>query len=86
MTMTAKDPILSSSVQVILEQLDELKISKTEFARQLGVSPDYVYRILKGRVPFLQCIQTGVHAHKRCTSDSFRLVIRGRRIGRGEIP
>lgn len=43
---------LSSSVHLILERLDKLKLSKTEFARLLGVSPDYVYRILKGRVPF----------------------------------
>ena len=40
------EPTLSPSVQLIL------KLSKTEFARLLGVSPDYVYRILKGRVPF----------------------------------
>src|SRR5438093_12320830 len=46
------DLTVSHSVRVILEQLDELDISKTEFARRLGVSPDYVYRILKGRVPF----------------------------------
>ena len=45
-------PLVSPSVQIILEQLDELRVSKTEFARLLGVSPDYVYRILKGRVPF----------------------------------
>jgi transcriptional regulator with XRE-family HTH domain len=43
--------VVSPSVQIILEQLDDLRISKTEFARALGVSPDYVYRILKGRVP-----------------------------------
>lgn len=46
------EPALSPSVQLILERLDKLKLSKTEFARLLGVSPDYVYRILKGRVPF----------------------------------
>ena len=46
------EPTLSPSVQLILERLDKLKLSKTEFARLLGVSPDYVYRILKGRVPF----------------------------------
>jgi transcriptional regulator with XRE-family HTH domain len=46
------EPTLSPSVQLILERLDKLKLSKTEFARMLGVSPDYVYRILKGRVPF----------------------------------
>lgn len=46
------EPALSPSVHLILERLDALKLSKTEFARLLGVSPDYVYRILKGRVPF----------------------------------
>lgn len=69
MTMTAKDPILSSSVQVILEQLDELKISKTEFARQLGVSPDYVYRILKGRVPFPHVRETMERMAEICQLD-----------------
>lgn len=46
------EPTLSPSVGLILDRLDRLKLSKTEFARLLGVSPDYVYRILKGRVPF----------------------------------
>lgn len=52
MIMTTKEPLVSPSVQTILERLDEMNMSKTEFARQLAVSPDYVYRILKGRVPF----------------------------------
>lgn len=49
---------LSASVQTIADQLGELSISKTEFARLLGVSPDYVYRILKGRVPFPRVRET----------------------------
>lgn len=42
----------SASVQLVLEQLEELGVTKTELARRLGVSQDYVYRILNGRSPF----------------------------------
>jgi transcriptional regulator with XRE-family HTH domain len=58
MSKRATSPTLSASVQTIAEQLGELSISKTEFARLLGVSPDYVYRILKGRVPFPRVRET----------------------------
>ncbi len=58
MSKRAATPSLSASVQTIADQLTELAISKTEFARLLGVSPDYVYRILKGRVPFPRVRET----------------------------
>lgn len=58
MSKRAATPSLSASVQTIADQLNELAVSKTEFARLLGVSPDYVYRILKGRVPFPRVRET----------------------------
>ncbi len=58
MNKRAPSPALSASVQAIVEQLADQRISKTEFARLLGVSPDYVYRILKGRVPFPRVRET----------------------------
>lgn len=59
----------SGSVQVIAEQLEEQKISKTDFARLLGVSPDYVYRILKGRVPFPHVRETMERMAEICGLD-----------------
>ena len=58
MSKRGSAPTLSASVQAIADQLAELDVSKTEFARLLGVSPDYVYRILKGRVPFPRVRET----------------------------
>ncbi|HEY9722799.1 MAG TPA: helix-turn-helix transcriptional regulator [Oscillatoriaceae cyanobacterium] len=67
--MKMMDTLVSTSVQTILERLDELGISKTEFARQLGVSPDYVYRILKGRVPFPHVRETMERMAEICQLD-----------------
>jgi transcriptional regulator with XRE-family HTH domain len=64
------EPTLSPSVHVILERLDRLKLSKTEFARLLGVSPDYVYRILKGRVPFPYVRETIERMAEICQLDA----------------
>jgi transcriptional regulator with XRE-family HTH domain len=69
MTKRANEPKLSGSVQVIAEQLEELKISKTDFARMLAVSPDYVYRILKGRVPFPHVRETMERMAEICGLD-----------------
>jgi transcriptional regulator with XRE-family HTH domain len=63
------EPALSPSVQLILDRLDRLKLSKTEFARMLGVSPDYVYRILKGRVPFPYVRETIERMAEICQVD-----------------
>lgn len=65
----SNEPPLSASVQVILEQLEAQKLSKTEFARLLGVSPDYVYRILKGRVPFPYVRETIERIAEICKLD-----------------
>jgi transcriptional regulator with XRE-family HTH domain len=69
MSKRAAEPKPTGSVQVIIEQLDELKISKTDFARMLGVSPDYVYRILKGRVPFPHVRETMERMAEICGLD-----------------
>lgn len=53
-----KERQLSPSVQIILEQLQRLGLNKADFARQLGVSQDYVYRILNGRIPFPHARET----------------------------
>lgn len=58
MSKRVNTPSISASVQTIADQLRELDVSKTEFARLLNVSPDYVYRILKGRVPFPRVRET----------------------------
>lgn len=42
----------SASVQLVLEQLGGLGLTKSDLARRLGVSQDYIYRILNGRSPF----------------------------------
>jgi transcriptional regulator with XRE-family HTH domain len=42
----------SPSVGIILDRLDRMGLKKVEFARQLGVSPEYIYRILNGKVSF----------------------------------
>ncbi|MFN3430655.1 MAG: helix-turn-helix domain-containing protein [Candidatus Sericytochromatia bacterium] len=49
---------LSPSVQVILAQLKKLGMTKTELAQRLGVSQDYVYRILNGRIAFPHARET----------------------------
>ena len=47
-----KDRHLSPSVQVVLEQLKRLQMTKAELAQRMEVSQDYVYRILNGRIAF----------------------------------
>jgi hypothetical protein len=51
MTKSANSKTLSPSAQLITERCSQLKINKTELAREMGVSTDYIYRILRGRVP-----------------------------------
>lgn len=50
--MAADRHTTSPSVETILRRLDELGLRKVEFARRLGVSPEYIYRILNGKVAF----------------------------------
>ena len=50
--MVADRHTVSPSVGIILKRLDELGLRKVEFARRLGVSPEYIYRILNGKVSF----------------------------------
>lgn len=50
--MLADRHAVSPSVEIILKRLDELGLRKVEFARRLGVSPEYIYRILNGKVAF----------------------------------
>jgi transcriptional regulator with XRE-family HTH domain len=53
-----KERILSPSVQIVLEQLKKLSLTKTELAQQMGVSQDYIYRILNGRIGFPHARET----------------------------
>ena len=48
----------SFSIKVVLDRLAVLGLSKTELARRLGVSQDYVYRILNGRIAFPRARET----------------------------
>lgn len=50
--MVAERHTVSPSVEIILKRLEELGLRKVEFARRLGVSPEYIYRILNGKVAF----------------------------------
>lgn len=50
--MAAERHTMSPSVDIILKRLDDLGLRKVEFARRLGVSPEYIYRILNGKVAF----------------------------------
>jgi len=50
--MLADRHTTSPSVGIILKRLHELDMRKVEFARRLGVSPEYIYRILNGKVSF----------------------------------
>ena len=43
---------VSPSVELILARLQKLGMRKVEFARRLEVSPEYIYRILNGKVAF----------------------------------
>lgn len=43
---------MSPSVDAILKRLEAMGMRKVEFARRLGVSPEYIYRILNGKVAF----------------------------------
>jgi transcriptional regulator with XRE-family HTH domain len=52
MEKSIKERHLAPSVQVVLEQLKRLRMTKAELAQQMGVSQDYIYRILNGRIAF----------------------------------
>lgn len=62
---------VSNSVRVVLEQLSRLGMTKTEFARRLGVSQDYVYRILNGRGGFPRSRETLERIAGVCELDPF---------------
>lgn len=47
-----------SSAGLVRRRLAELSLSKTDLARMVGVSPDYIFRILNGRVPFPKVRET----------------------------
>lgn len=66
-----QDRFLSPSVQVILEQLRQLKFTKAEFAHRLGVSQDYVYRILNGRIAFPYARETIERIAEVCEVDPY---------------
>jgi transcriptional regulator with XRE-family HTH domain len=52
MEKNIKERHLAPSVHVVLEQLKRLRMTKAELAQQMGVSQDYIYRILNGRIAF----------------------------------
>jgi transcriptional regulator with XRE-family HTH domain len=52
MEKTIKERHLAPSVHVVLAQLKRLHMTKAELAQQMGVSQDYIYRILNGRIAF----------------------------------
>jgi transcriptional regulator with XRE-family HTH domain len=66
-----KERFLSPSVQVILEQLKQLGYTKAEFATRLGVSQDYVYRILNGRIAFPYARETIERIAEVCLVDPY---------------
>lgn len=43
---------MSPSVEIILDALEAKGLRKVDLARRLGVSPEYIYRILNGKVSF----------------------------------
>lgn len=47
-----------TSAELVRRRLLELGLSKTDLARRVGVSPDYIFRILNGRVPFPRVRET----------------------------
>jgi transcriptional regulator with XRE-family HTH domain len=67
----AKERILSPSVQVVLEQLKKLNLTKTELAQRMGVSQDYVYRILNGRIAFPHARETIERMAQICQVDPY---------------
>lgn len=66
-----KERVVSPSVQIILEQLQQLKLTKAEFAHRLGVSQDYVYRILNGRIAFPYARETIERIAEVCEVDPY---------------
>lgn len=58
MEKTLKERHLTPSVLVVLEQLKRLGMTKAELAQRLGVSQDYIYRILNGRIAFPRARET----------------------------
>jgi hypothetical protein len=69
---TAKNAV-STSVQIVLDQLTRLGLNKTDFARKMGVSQDYVYRILNGRTPFPRARETLERIAEICAIDAYAL-------------
>jgi transcriptional regulator with XRE-family HTH domain len=61
----------SASVQVVLEQIKALGITKSELARRLGVSQDYIYRILNGRSPFPRARELVERLAEVCQVDPY---------------
>ncbi len=61
----------SLSAKIILEQLRVLGMNKTAFARRLGVSQDYVYRVLNGRIAFPHARETIERMAEICQLDPF---------------
>lgn len=62
---------LSPSVQIVLEQLKKLGMTKTELAQRMGVSQDYVYRILNGRIAFPYARETIERMAAICQVDPY---------------
>ena len=64
----------SSSVRVVLAQLEGLALTKSELARRLGVSQDYVYRFLNERSPFPKSRELLERLAEVCQVDPYTFV------------
>jgi transcriptional regulator with XRE-family HTH domain len=69
----AKRRHTSPSIQIILEQLKRLGLNKADLAKRLGVSQDYVYRILNGRIAFPHARETLEGIARVCEIDPYAL-------------
>ena len=71
METATQERYLSPSVQIVLEQLKKLGMTKTELAQQMGVSQDYIYRILNGRIAFPHARETIERMAGICQVDPY---------------
>lgn len=61
----------SPSIPIILEQLKRLGLTKADLAKRLGVSQDYIYRILNGRIAFPHARETLEGMAQVCELDPY---------------
>ncbi|MDB5098429.1 MAG: hypothetical protein JWM80_2850 [Cyanobacteria bacterium RYN_339] len=71
MELGAKRRHHSPSIPIILEQLKRLGLTKSDLAKRLGVSQDYIYRILNGRIAFPHARETLEGVARVCELDPY---------------